>query len=267
MNEETKSVTTANREAWNEVAPIHAAHNQATLIEQFGDPAFTLLEPVEIERLEALDVAGKDVAQICCNNGRELICVKRLGAARCVGFDGAQGFVEQARELNQAAGTDCAFVCTDIYDIDAEYDAAFDVVFITIGVLSWMPDLTRFFAVLERIMRPGAALFIHEQHPVLEMMQPGGPDDPVVFELSYFTKSPYVETQGLDYWSGEKYDAKPATSFNHTMSDVIMAGVGLGLRVEHFEESPEHISNTWYNVESQVDGFPMSYTLVFRKAW
>lgn len=261
-----KKYTDANREAWNEAAPIHANHNQAHLIERFRDPSFSMLKDVEAAWFDAAGAAGKDVAQICCNNGRELISVKRLGAARCVGFDGAEGFVEQARRLNEAAGADCTFVCTDIYDIGHDYDAAFDIVFITIGVLWWMPDLPRFFAVLERIMRPGATLFIYEQHPVLNMMTVGGPDDPVEFELSYFDKTPYVDTSGLDYLGGESYDAKPALTFNHTMAEVVMAGIANGLAVERVEEFPDHISNTWYNVEKQIDGFPMSFMLEFRKS-
>lgn len=262
---DTKDVTEANREAWEEAAPLHATQNQEKLIASFRDPAFSLLEDVEIARLNAIGIEGKDVAQVCCNNGRELICVKRMGAARCVGFDGAQGFIDQAWELAEAAGTEAEFVCTNIYNIDSTYHGCFDVVFITIGVISWMPDLQGFFNTMADLLRPGGVLFIHEHHPIVEMMLPGGPDDPVEFELSYFDKSPYVETGGLDYYSGATYDAKPATSFLHTMSEVIMAGIHTGMGVEHFEERPEHISNTWWNVEKQIDGFPMSYTLVLRK--
>lgn len=35
--------------------------------------------------------------------------------------------------------------------------------------------------------------------------------------------------------------------------------------LEHFEELPVHISNTWYNVEHQGPHLPMSFTLVMRK--
>lgn len=260
-----KNITEANREAWDQVAPIHGKHNQETLMASFRNPDFSVLNDIETTRLNAIGVEGKNVTQICCNNGRELISVKRMGAARCVGFDGAQGFVEQARQLNETAGTDCEFVCTNVYEIDPAYHASFDIVTITIGVLTWMPDLPAFFNVLSQLMRPGAALFLYEQHPLLEMMEVGGPDDPAGFELSYFTKEPYVDESGLDYFGGENYAAKPATSFSHTLSDIMMAGIGTGLVVEHFEEFPDHISNTWYNVETQIDGFPMSYTLVLRK--
>ncbi|MBT3557771.1 MAG: class I SAM-dependent methyltransferase [Rhodospirillales bacterium] len=265
VSDHIKTVTSANREAWQEAAPIHAKHNQAELIKSYSQPGFTELDAVETERLKALGVAGKDVAQICCNNGRELLSVKNMGAARCVGFDGAQGFIDQGRELAAAGGLDVEFVCTDIYDIGDEYAARFDIVTITIGVLSWMPDLEAFFAVVAKLIRPGGALFIYEHHPMIFMIEPGKAGDPIVWELSYFDKEPYVETNGLDYYSGEEYEAKPATSFTQTMSEIIMAGVNNGLAVEHFEEYPHHISNTWYNVEAWELDLPMCFTLVFRK--
>ncbi|MDH3742195.1 MAG: class I SAM-dependent methyltransferase, partial [Hyphomicrobiales bacterium] len=236
--DKTKQFTTANLDAWDEAAPIHSRYNQAQLIAQFSTPGYSCLDPVETARLEALGVAGKDVAQICCNNGRELLSVKNMGAARCVGLDGAPGFVDQGRELAGAAGLDVTFVCTDIYDIDDSYALSFDIVTITIGVLSWMPDLQRLFSVVAKLIKPGGALFIYEQHPILDMIEPAEADQPISWQLSYFTKEPYVESDGLDYWGGERYDSKPLTSFSYTMADIIMAGIDNGLTVEHFEEFP-----------------------------
>ena len=260
----TKVFTTANRAAWEEAAPIHRRRKQAELIEAFSRPGFSCLDEIETERLTALGLAGKDVAQICCNNGKDLISVKNLGAARCVGFDGAQSFLDQGRELAAAAGLDVEFVHTDVYDIDESYARAFDLVTITIGVLGWMPDLERFFSVVAKLIRPGGALFIYEQHPILDMIEPGDESAPLVWDLSYFNKEPYVESDGLDYFGGEKYESKPVTSFSHTMAEIVMAGIGNGLAVEHFEEFPHHISNTWWNVEEADIGLPMCYTLVLR---
>ena len=260
-----QEITKSNREAWEEVAPIHYKHNQEKLIKSFSQPGYVGLDEVEIARLEELKIVGKDVAQICCNNGRELLSVKNLGAARCVGFDGAQGFVNQGNELAQVAGVDVEFVCTDIYDIGDEYKESFDLVTITIGVLGWMPDIIEFFAIVAKLIRPGGALFIYEQHPILEMFEPGEAGSPIVWELSYFNNAPYVDSNGLDYYGGEQYVAKPVTSFLHKMSEIIMAGVNNKLSVEHFEEFPHHISNTWWNIEESGVGLPMCYTLVMRK--
>ena len=200
--DKTRDFTTANLAAWEEAAPIHGKQNQGQLMEAFRQPGFTCLDEVETRRLVALGVAGKDVAQICCNNGRELLSVKNMGAARCVGFDGARGFVDQGRELAQAGGLDVEFVCTDVYDIDERYRLSFDLVTITIGVLAWMPDLDRIFSAVATLIRPKGALFIYEQHPMLEMMEPAESDAPIAWELPYSNKEPHWDTDGHDYSTG-----------------------------------------------------------------
>jgi ubiquinone/menaquinone biosynthesis C-methylase UbiE len=260
-----KDITGANREAWEEAAPLHRAQNMEKLSAAFREPGYSCLDRIETARLLALGVAGKDVAQLCCNNGRELLSVKNLGARRCVGFDSAEGFVAQARELAAAGGLACEFVCTDVYEIPAAYDTSFDLATVTIGVLSWMPELSGFLGVAARLLRPGGALFIYEQHPILDMIEPGKADDPVTWDHSYFRREPFVERDGLDYYGGGSYESKPLTSFHHRLSEVVMAGLAGGLSVEHIEELPGHISNTWYNVERQGPDLPMSYTLVLRK--
>lgn len=260
----TSEITKKNLIAWEEAAPIHARHNMTWLLEAVKAPDFTCLDATEMGVLTELDVVGKNVAQMCCNNGRELISVKNMGAARCVGFDGAQGFVDQARALAEAAGQDTEFVCCDAYDITAQYQGQFDLVTITIGVLGWMPDLNAFFAETAKLLKPGGAIFIYEHHPIVVMVEPGAADAPIEWELSYFRTDPYVDSSGLDYYGGEAYEATPNASFSHKMSDIIVAGVRAGMAVEQFEELPNHISHMWWNVEASGIGLPMSYILVLR---
>ena len=260
-----KDITQANRAAWNEAAPLHREQNMEEQLAQVRVPGHSCLDEIETAILQSLDVRGKDVAQLCCNNGRELLSVKNMGAGRCVGFDGASGFIDQARELAAAGNIDCTFVCTDIYDIADSYSAGFDIVTVTIGVLSWMPDLVGFFQIAERLLKPGGALFIYEQHPILEIFSVGGPDDPVIWEYSYFYRDAIVETEGLDYYGGGTYESKPLYSYIHKISDVIMAGIEAGLTIEHFEERPAHISLAWQNVEHQLPQLPKSFTLILRK--
>ena len=223
------------------------------------------MDDIEAGILEGLDVSGKDVAQLCCNNGRELLSVKNMGARRCVGFDGAPGFIAQARELAASGNINAEFVCTDVYGIPPSFNDSFDLVTITIGVLCWMPDLGKFFGVVNRLLKPGGVVFIYEQHPILDMIAPGKAGEPLEWELSYFTEEPYTEKEGLDYFGNTRYQAKPATSFSHTMSAILMAATRNGLGLSHFEEYPHHISNTWWNVEQAGVGLPMSYTLVMDK--
>lgn len=256
----------ANLTAWDEVAPLHARHNQAQLLERVRSPGFSVLDETAIRQLKRLGMDGKNVAQVCCNNGVELLSCKSLGAARCTGFDGAQGFVDQGTELAKAAGLDVEFLCTEAHAIPGDYHGCFDIVMITIGVLSWMPDIDRFFAAIEKLLTPDGAIFIYEHHPYLVMFEPGQAGDPVNWELSYFHEDAYIDDSGLDYYGGESYEATPNASFSHKMSDIVMGGLKAGLALEYFEELPQHISNTWYNVEHSGIGLPMSFVLVFRKS-
>ena len=57
--EEVKKLTSANLEAWNEVAPIHKKHNQADLLKAFSsDPEYSVLDNIELKRLNALEIEG-----------------------------------------------------------------------------------------------------------------------------------------------------------------------------------------------------------------
>lgn len=256
----------ANLAAWEEAAPIHARHNLNELLEHVRKPGFSVLDDSATLHLKRLGVRGKSVAQVCCNNGVELLSCKALGAARCVGFDGAQGFVDQGKELAKAADLDVEFVCCEAHEIPSQYHAQFDIVMITIGVLSWMPDIDKFFSRVAKLLAPNGVIFIYEHHPILLMFEPGPADGPVHWELSYFREEAYIDDSGLDYFGGDSYDATPNASFSHKMSDIVMGGIKSCLTLEHFEELPKHISNAWWNVEHAGIGVPMSYTMVFRNS-
>lgn len=253
-----------NLKAWDEAAPIHERHNQARLLKSVSEPDFSFLDETATAHLVRLGVEGKRVAQVCCNNGIELLTCKGLGAGRCVGFDGAQGFVDQGTNLAKAAGLDVEFICCEAHEIPSQYHDSFDIVMITIGVLSWMPDIDRFFSEISKLLSANGAIFIYEHHSILVMLEPGQAGDPVNWELSYFREDAYIDAGGLDYFSGEEYDATPNASFSHKMSDIVMGGLNAGLTLEFFEELPKHISNTWWNVEHSGIGLPMSFVMVFR---
>lgn len=79
----------------------------------FAAPDDSCFDSIMHEALAEIGLAGKAVAQICCNNGRETISLRNLGAAEAVGFDRSAAFLEQARELNTLARQDCTFVEAD----------------------------------------------------------------------------------------------------------------------------------------------------------
>jgi len=259
---ERSEYTESNRRAWNEVQPIHRRHNFEALLRAVREPGFDRSDAVERRIFDRLGLAGKSVAQLGCNNGRELLSVKTRGAWRCVGFDISDAFIGEARELAAAGGFDCEFVRTDIYDIASGYDGSFDLVYVTIGVLTWMPDLPGFFAVVSRILRRPGWLFLYDSHPIQEIFEPDGPQGAPRLDRSYFDRRPLLGTGGLDYYGRIPYESSPTYDFHHTLAVVLRACQGAGFTLEEFEEYPHDISSLWRHLESQDAKIPLSYSLV-----
>lgn len=258
-------IVAANRASWNESAARHRAHDQyAALQAGFAKPGFSALDEVLTGRLKAIGLDGKAACQLCCNNGCELLSLRTLGATGLAGFDFAEEFLTQGRELAALAGTEADFVQTDITRIPERYDGSFDLALVTIGVFGWMPDLARFFATARRVLKPGGRLFIYEGHPILNMYDDrdrGGPPQP---DESYFRSEPYRTDTGLDYWAKEDYAAKPNYWTFHKMSDVIMGILRAGFAIEDFEEFPHNVGSHDH-LENQPHQLPLSYVLVGRK--
>ncbi len=263
--------TAANRAAWEASAPYHEEGAEfAALLEGFREAGFSCLDAVLTDRLMALGVAGKNVAQICCNNGREILSVKNLAAGRCVGFDQSAAFLTQGRRLAAAGGgIDCDFVEGDVYKIpaahDGAYDGAFDIVLITIGVFGWMPELRAFFDVVARLLKPGGALLVYEEHPIMNMFEPAAAD-PYKPVHSYFRAEPFEDTGAIVYDGTQDLPGETQYWFVHKLSDIMTASLERGLAIEHVREYPHNISSAEFEIyDGQAAQLPLSYTLVARK--
>ncbi|MEQ8355101.1 MAG: class I SAM-dependent methyltransferase [Kiloniellaceae bacterium] len=258
-------IIAANRGAWNEAAARHRAHEQyAALLAGFARPGHSVLDATLTGRLRGLGLAGEAVAQLCCNNARELLSIRNLGAASITGFDFSEAFLDQARELAAAAGIEVELVRSELEQIPAAYDGRFDLAVVTIGVLGWMPDLAAFFATARRLLKPGGHLVIYESHPILNMFDERNTSLPPRPDESYFREQPLRSDDGLDYWAKRDYAATPCYWHFHKMSDVVMGLVNGGFALEDFEELPHNL-DTYDHLENQAQQLPLSYVMVARR--
>jgi len=263
-----KQYTEANRAAWNEVAPLHQQAAKEKWDKAFQQPGYTCLDQVELDWLKRLGVRGKAVAHLCCNNGVELMSIRNLGAARCVGFDISDAAIREASRRAAECQIDCQFVRTDVYDIGSEYENQFDLIYISVGCLGWMPDLPRFFQKAAALLKENGRIFIYETHPFAEML-PLDEDkdaDPLRIVGPYFKAEPYVEIGGLDYLGNAQYEAKTTQYwFVHKLSDIINSLVANQIWVEHFSEYEKCIGAVNQRIEDTKAGVPLSYILIGRK--
>ena len=115
------------------------------------------------------------------------------------------------------------------------------------------------------MLKPGGYLLSEEMHPVLLMYEPNPAGGPSTIAHSYFKKEPWKDTDGLDYYGGGTYDAKPAYSFQHTMSSILMAGIDNGLSLRHMVELDFDISYFCPDLEDLEANPPLGFTMVMQK--
>lgn len=267
MNRELEQITAANRLAWDASAPLHGQGAEWTaLLSGFARPGFSVLDQTLTDTLTALAPAGKRAVQIGCNNGRELLSLRALGAIPTLGIDQSAGFLAQAEQLARQAGEGgCQFLCADIYALPADVAACHELGLITIGVLNWMPDLQRFFQAVAGLLAPGAALVIYETHPFLEMFDPTG-EDPLRPVISYFSQEPQVDTAAITYDGSDGGEGAPSYWFIHSLGEIVSACVQAGLQIERLTEHPHCNREVEYEqYEHQGAQLPLCYTLVARK--
>lgn len=265
MKMELRAVTAANRETWEASARFHEEGERwAQLLERAGKPGFSVLDDCITQTLRAIGIEGRRAAQVCCNNGRELLSLASLGAIPVLGIDHSGSFLRQGERLAKAAGLSPRLLEADIYDLPEDV-GTYDLVLITIGVINWMPDVKRFFEIVAGLLAPGGVLVIYETHPFMEMFEPAS-ETPFLPMNSYFKDTPHVVTQSITYDGVDHGPAATGYWFAHSLGDTVTACVEAGLRLERLTEHPhsnrEPDYDIYCNQEAQI---PMCYTLIARK--
>jgi len=262
-----KNYVKGNKAAWEEAfekAEGYGADNVARLEEE----RFPFLSPEFVEVLSRHDLKDGKIAQFCCNNGRELLSVvKNAGAEGGVGFDIAENLVRQANGHAAATGIPCTFVATDVLRIDRRWEDKFDAAIITVGALCWIEKLDDLFKVVRRTMKSGGTLFIHDYHPVTNMLAVRSepefdPDHPTRRAWPYFRATPFVEASGMHYMVGEHYPSKTFTSFAHPLSELFGALLDNGFAIASFAEFDHDVSDNFGHLEGL--GMPLSFLLAAR---
>lgn len=256
-----------NKAAWEEAFDRRKPRWGEDVPERLLREKLPFLHPDLAAELSQLDLLGKHAAQFCCNNGRELLSLMRLGPASGTGFDLADNIVSQARDIAKRAGIqNCEFVAVNLLDIPDTYRDRFDLILFTIGALAWFEDLAPVFAKVSQCLRENGTLCVHDAHPFFNMLPIPGEDcfdsaGAPIPAYSYFKADPWVETHGMSYMTG-RYASKPFISFSHTMGDLITSVAQSGLCVTKLREFDRDVGMTdVYDGK----GVPLSYLLTARK--
>jgi len=261
-----RDYTEANRQAWNQVMPYHKQAMDEKWDEMFSNPDFIYQKTQELDELNKIGIQGKRIAHLSCNNGIELMSLKRLGASRCVGFDISDNAVDEAQKRAARFNIDCEFIRSDVLEIPEDYYNKFHLVYITVGALVWIPDRKKYFEKAASLLVDGGQLFIYEHHPFGNIFPH---DDEFDEELKvihkYFDKEVWEEFGGIDYYGGASYNSSPSYEFPYTFGELLTLIAECGFNLRKLHEYPDDIAlcrDYMKNIEIKL---PLSYILVGEK--
>ena len=226
----------ANRDVWNAWTGIHQRSAFYDL-DGFKRGGVRLRD---YEIAEIGPVAGKDLLHVQCHFGIDTLSWARLGA-HVTGADFSERSVELARSVAAEIGLEARFVVSDVYDLPANLDGDFDVVYTSRGVLGWLPEIRGWADVVAHFVRPGGMFYITEVHPVLQAMETDavGPGE-IRLQYPYWEHPQPLAFEVHGSYADRTADVDHMTEYgwNHSLGEIVTALAEAGLRIDSLREYP-----------------------------
>jgi SAM-dependent methyltransferase len=235
-----------NRDLWNARTGPHLT-SEFYAVEPFKDGRSSL-NSIEMNLLG--DVSGQRILHLQCHFGQDSLSLARSGA-QVTGVDLSDAAIAAAQALNAELGLSAEFICCDLYNL-AIYliGKQFDIVYASYGVLGWLPNLSRWAALVHRYLRPGGRLVLVEFHPVVWMFD----NDFTRLQYSYFNTGPIEETEAGTYADTGAPIVNQSITWNHSLSEVLSNLLAQGLQINHFGEYDYSPYNCFAHAEANADG-------------
>ena len=222
----------ANRANWDDRVGIHTKSSFYGVEKWLANPSGP-----RFNELEALgDVRGLSLVHLQCHFGQDTLDWARVGA-EVTGIDFSPAAIAAATDLAMKAGLaeNSRFICANVYDApEALAGKLFDIVYVSLGALNWLPDVNAWGSVVGRLLKPGGRLFINDVHPMGATLDDAGER----IEFSYFEESenPLVFNEDTTYTDGPKLKSTLTYEWIHSMSEIIGALLEAGLILDQFDE-------------------------------
>jgi 2-polyprenyl-3-methyl-5-hydroxy-6-metoxy-1,4-benzoquinol methylase len=225
--ENTNQYFDANKNLWNQRTAVHKDSDFYNLAGfKAGESVLT-----SIELNEMGDVKGKSLLHLQCHFGMDTLSFSRMGA-KCTGVDLSDDAIKLAQEINDELKLDAKFVCCNVLNTSEYIKEQFDIVFTSYGTIGWLPDLKPWAKMIAERMKPDGFFFIAEFHPVMWMFD----DDFTHIKYAYENQEVIVTENEATYTDRNADIKGKEYSWNHSISEVLKALVGAGLKIEFFNE-------------------------------
>lgn len=258
----------ANRANWNDRVALHVASQfydvEGWLRDAPGPP------PRELESLG--DPVGRSLVHLQCHFGMDTLRWARAGAT-VTGVDFSPAAIENASQLALRAGLSerATFVCADLYDAPrALAGRRYDIVYVSLGSLCWLPDVAAWGAVVAQLTAPGGRVYLHDVHPFAQSLD----DEGERVSYGYFEESadPFVAESDQTYTGDAGLGATRTYEWNHSLGEIVTSLTRHGLVIDALDEHDWTVFAHFGWLEERTAGhftigeghprIPLSFTLL-----
>jgi SAM-dependent methyltransferase len=231
----------ANQAQWDERAAIHLESRfydvDGWLRDQRGP------RPREIRALG--NIEGLRLVHPQCHFGLDTLAWARAGA-EVTGLDFSPVAIAAAGRIAQRAGLAerATFVCTSIDDATSALGGAvFDVVYVSLGALCWLPSVEVWAHMVGALLAPGGRLYLHDVHPLAWALS----DDDLRIAHTYFEElDPFIEDSTETYTDATRpREHQRSYEWNHSIGEIVTALIRNGLRITELTEHDWTVWQRW----------------------
>lgn len=202
-----------NHEMWNKAAE---SYDDQTFISD-KDVHYGPLLPGESLLNLLPQLSGKNVLDLGCGAGSNLMALKNSGAKNGIGIDFCKEQINRAKEKLES---NFELIVGDITDISLIRKEKFDVV-ISIFAISFIDDLDKFFYIVEQNLKPGGCVVVSTDHPNRKL------SDNIITQNNH---------SRLRYWNIPNKTAIPYIHYLHSYDEIKKAFQQSGLIVDEILE-------------------------------
>ena len=139
--------------------------------------------------------------------------------------------------------------------VEALGGASFDVVYVSLGALCWLPDVVRWAGQIGSLVAPGGRFYLHDTHPVAWALA----DDDLRLEHTYFEEEEAFTTDAAESYTDSDRPLRPTPIYewNHSLGEIVNALIQHGLTLEWLVE---HDWTVWRRFPWLIEEEPGQWT-------
>ena len=232
-----------NLDHWQDLAAFHGTGNDHYYDLDAMVSGLSALRPIEQAAVDLATagrgVHGLQVAHVQSHIGIDSVHLARQGAT-VTAFDFSPVALHRLRDLADRCSVDVRTVVADSQELEQpafeQWHGTFDVVYATVGVISWIADLDAWMRGVAALLKPGGRMVLLELHPLLCMPETL---DPLVIDYPY-------ANDGVRHYEGTGSYANPDADLSWSIDqyawsigESVNAAIGAGLRILRLDEHVE----------------------------